>query len=561
MNEDDLLNEKYNEYISSSKSTNCTIERMSEPTQSSFKNLVFEGTNNDARAFAKENGYGFCQVKDTYGNQEFRFAVNDDNILWPLADPICISECIEYYEVTKDGYFWKFARWVNKGNRDKSFGSNEVIVYDKYGKVVLKGTQQSFNLYLFFFINSNIKKSKILNNNYAIMYTETPKGKQLSLVDKSGFIWIPNIWDYVKSTKKIIKNIPILKYNKSLYDFSLLDENLYDVYIYINGSYRKIEDGTCQVRSSYEREKIFTLKYEPVVAYPNNILLEQSGKYYLYNTKEEKYKGITFEVNLEYPTVIPLDNNILVFKSTSNEQCEIFYFDDKSGNYFKITDLLTKEELKQVTDGKIPNVKVNIPILSFKEYKEEYLKNPAKKDDYEDMKKRLDRIKNQERIKRLEYEKKKVLESYQEQQERANQEMTKLYLASENLDENVNKNYHQIPITSELLFKKVEDHLEIIPEYLNYLRYFNLSGTNISFKNVKVVGIDFRKTNAVIEPQEVYQKDISYCKFSKDNLLTFTNFDGVRAIGTDFSECEYVSLNNAIVNEETIYPDSKKSSK
>ncbi|MBQ8891693.1 MAG: hypothetical protein IJ068_02380 [Bacilli bacterium] len=102
--------------------------------------------------------------------------------------------------------------------------------------------------------------------------------------------------------------------------------------------------------------------------------------------------------------------------------------------------------------------------------------------------------------------------------------------------------YGTIPITEQLLLVKVDDHLEINRDIIDasLIRFFNLS--LINFSNVKVTGIDFRKSKAKIEPQIVYQKDISGCKFDDFNISPFTNFDGVNTENADFSECSFKIL-------------------
>lgn len=99
--------------------------------------------------------------------------------------------------------------------------------------------------------------------------------------------------------------------------------------------------------------------------------------------------------------------------------------------------------------------------------------------------------------------------------------------------------YGTIPITEDLLLVQVDDHLEINRNIIDasLIRFFNLS--LINFNNVKVSGIDFRKSKAKIDPQIVYNKDISNCIFDDFNISPFTNFEGVITDNADFSECSF----------------------
>lgn len=94
----------------------------------------------------------------------------------------------------------------------------------------------------------------------------------------------------------------------------------------------------------------------------------------------------------------------------------------------------------------------------------------------------------------------------------------------------------KITMSDDKLFIPVGDHLEILPWFLehNLLPIINLSGT--SFKNVKVSGIDFSGTNANMNPQTVYQKDMSHGIYDGLNF-TMKSFEGVNTDGASFEGC------------------------
>ena len=121
-------------------------------------------------------------------------------------------------------------------------------------------------------------------------------------------------------------------------------------------------------------------------------------------------------------------------------------------------------------------------------------------------------------------------------------------------------NYERINISSDLLFVKVDDHLEIKKDFIPYLKYIDLS--LISFDNVYVSGIDFTDSNvSMINPQNVYNKDLSHCTFDdcdkKDNSIPFnfyTDFNGVDLRGTVINDknCDFeYNLKGAIVDQNT----------
>ncbi len=106
-----------------------------------------------------------------------------------------------------------------------------------------------------------------------------------------------------------------------------------------------------------------------------------------------------------------------------------------------------------------------------------------------------------------------------------------------NPDENftIRRLYHTIPINEDYLFDERPDgSREIKQEFIKLLKYFDLS--NISCNNMVATDIDFRFTNLDIDPQKVFNKDLSYSRFGDNNIHKFRNFNGVKMVGSDFSE-------------------------
>lgn len=112
-------------------------------------------------------------------------------------------------------------------------------------------------------------------------------------------------------------------------------------------------------------------------------------------------------------------------------------------------------------------------------------------------------------------------------------------------------------IDEETLFMKVDDHYEIKSEFINQLSFLDLC--YLDFKNVKVSGIDFSGSNASINPQDVYQKDMSNGIY--DGLIfTSKNFTNVNIRGASFKNCnmDFALLDRAISDDTTKFGDSLK---
>ena len=106
-----------------------------------------------------------------------------------------------------------------------------------------------------------------------------------------------------------------------------------------------------------------------------------------------------------------------------------------------------------------------------------------------------------------------------------------------NPDENftIRRLHHTIPINEDFLFDVNPDGSKAIKkEFISILKYFDLS--NISCNNMIATDIDFRFTNLDIDPQKVFNKDLSYSRFGDNNIHKFRSFEGVSMTGSDFSE-------------------------
>ena len=97
------------------------------------------------------------------------------------------------------------------------------------------------------------------------------------------------------------------------------------------------------------------------------------------------------------------------------------------------------------------------------------------------------------------------------------------------------KLYHLTPIPKNFFIKR--NNVEMInPAYIADLKYYDL--LTVDFKDCLVSGIDFSDTNACLNPQEVYNKDMSNGNYSD---VTILNYDMTG-----------VNIENAIFNNDFI---------
>ena len=104
--------------------------------------------------------------------------------------------------------------------------------------------------------------------------------------------------------------------------------------------------------------------------------------------------------------------------------------------------------------------------------------------------------------------------------------------------------YGKITIPEDQFLVQEGDHLAINPIIIEkgILRCFNLSA--IDFTNVRVGGykvpLDYRNTGARINPQKVYDKDLSNCILDRGNVYFYDRLEGVNLDGTNLDDCDIV---------------------
>lgn len=100
----------------------------------------------------------------------------------------------------------------------------------------------------------------------------------------------------------------------------------------------------------------------------------------------------------------------------------------------------------------------------------------------------------------------------------------------------VRKFYHSIKVDSNTFLTQVNDHFEIKSEFLSVLNFLNLE--NIDTTNLKISGINISESNLKIDPQLIYNKDLSNTTLDDKNLISY-NFDGVNMEGTNVGIKKY----------------------
>lgn len=90
---------------------------------------------------------------------------------------------------------------------------------------------------------------------------------------------------------------------------------------------------------------------------------------------------------------------------------------------------------------------------------------------------------------------------------------------------------HMMSVPDDFYIKE-KGYYRIAPKYLDSLIDYDL--LTVDFTNYLVKGVDFKGTNAAIDPQKVYKKDLSGADLSDVTLLNY-DFHGVNIEGTTFT--------------------------
>lgn len=268
----------------------------------------------------------------------------------------------------------------------------------------------------------------------------------------------------------------------------------------------------------------YILDYRPLVDYGNIIICESSDMYYAYSKSHFNvipigYKG---EITLGKNYVQIGEKRYYISGLDFIDITDISFenrIDKKDG----IDNIMTLDEFSKLCEQ--PNYQERIAGEIVE------VRNIVEQEQAEKIKKGLNDKREQER---------QVLK---EKQERLNkslsdlsnllEECSKYITEIQNLSSRNSSDKIIVPIS--LLFIESIDHLEINPMFLmpGILKYINLS--IVSFDNVKVSGLDLSYTDARINPQTVYNKDMSNGKYCGLDF-NLCSFDGVNIENADFKD-------------------------
>lgn len=347
-----------------------------------------------------------------------------------------------------------------------------------------------------------------------------------------------------------------------LFDSSLrkIDcDNYYQYLIYNERRECNINDNDIQKRFNgcLLKNKNIKLKYKPIYEYQNHIICGDDENYYLYNIKENRYYRLGFRDDIVFYAgliIDKLERTVHYLDSGNDDYIDVTsIFESKLKGAYKINytklDMLDYFEFKSLIENNSEyQVIIDRKIEELLKQKEEILKKEAVK-----------------KATRMLEERKKEKDNNNEELKKALLSLKETIITIEKLqakdDSNQNiRNKEKITITGDMLLRTVSDHKVIDENFKKILRTFNL--VNINFINVDIREIDFSYTNVDIDPQTVYNKDLSNSKFCGVLFSPFTNFNGVNIKGCDFSEClETLNFNGAIIDENTIFPNSNVANK
>lgn len=295
------------------------------------------------------------------------------------------------------------------------------------------------------------------------------------------------------------------------------------------------------------------LKYQPIKKFGYRYTLcFDKNIIYLHDRINNQYIKIGNANDVEY------DDNFILYREDEYLKKVYFIYDGKLldipvGYYKKyieykneinvtkgIGNILTREEFSLMNMSQIDKM-----LEEEKRKNLEIKKQQEKEQEERELKKA--KKKSEQNVKNDLIIKKEALEKIQE-----------LLKILENLEKNA-ESYTRISITN--IFIQVGDHKEINPIYLEegILKHIDLN--YISFKNVKIDGIDFRGCNISLNPQEVYGKNLNGCNFEGLYIGPFMDFNGVDIRGARFSDDNdprtldrmNVTFQNAIYDETTTY--------
>ncbi len=319
------------------------------------------------------------------------------------------------------------------------------------------------------------------------------------------------------------------------------------------GNYKVKKGFTNYICERREDKKVidrFTVKYKPIKRFSYRYTLcIHEDTYYLYDRNSNSYPQSWDFHNIIY------DDNFIYDKK---EDKVYFIYEN---NFLEITEyyinnLIDKrnisinksiKEILNRTDFSYRNMdKVDELLQEEKERK--------KKDD-EKKKKEQEEKERQEKLKRIEEQMKRLQAERDRVEQNEKEALAKIREGLAVLKDNGVKNLPVKKVEIENIFAINDNHKEIDSKYINLLMVIDL--LNVRFTNVKVNGIDFRGTNIEISddnlnPQTVYNKDLSNCNFEGVYISPTVRFTDVNINGIDFRGTN-IEIGGYNLNPQTVY--------
>ncbi len=296
----------------------------------------------------------------------------------------------------------------------------------------------------------------------------------------------------------------------------------------------------------------FKLDYEPlIILNKNNVICIKDG-YRLYSYDDRK-KEYSFLSTIHHYHIM-YDHYFLAL--WDYDSMDIYLIcDDKLidiSDYFK----------KNLVGKKSIDINTSIELLTEPEFEK-----LSKKQKEELMNKLMgENTKLTEENEKTKYEKelKKQIEESKIEQENLNRNyIRELETYSNSLNKLLElrtrlKNIPKKKCRPDYMFETIGDHKEMPSIVVMGLPIIDLS--IVSFKGVKISGVDFTGTNIKLDPQEVYNKDLRNCDFTGVYLDPLINFKDSDISGAKFStdnDPTTIDLmprfKNAIYDEYTTY--------
>ena len=342
------------------------------------------------------------------------------------------------------------------------------------------------------------------------------------------------------------RRIKLNKFDKHYVNLSFAFDNKETQYCHINKELNGYEDKkTIFGYKCFNEEDEFYLKVQPLKIYGFSYVICMdvlNERYYLYDREKNTYTNLGIFGDVEFN-----DNFIKV----NNENLKKIYF-FYNNSLYDVTKLMTDIDTIKIKDD------INPEILTEEEFLNLSLDQQRKL--IQDIGTEKIKLEEENNIrKELELKKQKEEEEAKEKESKKKAAMQKLQESLALLN-SLNLSSKETPrFNVENLLIDFGDYKEINPDYFQMLKYVDFS--NVSLRNVKVNGIDFRGCNIDLIPRQVYNQDLSGCNFEGMHIPEFMDFTGCDIRGAHFSEDDdpktpdgkNMTFKYAIYDEATTY--------